>query len=79
MTTTTMASIKSEVTASLEGMKIVVDDAQCSLQEFNFDSNCWRIIDTATLPMSRTDVERWLNGWNAVDRWAALRLLIYTE
>jgi hypothetical protein len=74
-----MSAMKNEVIASLEGMKIVVDSKQCTLQEFDFDLNCWRTLETTTRPMSRTCAESWLDGWNSVDRWTALNLLTYSD
>ncbi|MFB3779477.1 MAG: hypothetical protein ACE141_17800 [Bryobacteraceae bacterium] len=71
-----MEPAKNEVIASLEGMKIAVDGNHCSLQEFSFDLNCWRTIETSAHPMSRAHAEEWLEGWNSVDRWTALNLLI---
>ncbi len=74
-----MDAIENEVTASLEGMKIIVDREHCALQEFNFDLNCWQTVETSSRPMSQAKAENWLNGWNSVDRWAALNLLICAD
>ena len=74
-----MISKHHEVIASLEGMKVVVDEKQCVLQEFDFDVNFWRPVETSARPMSRSEAEKWLAGWNSVDRWTALNLLICSD
>ncbi len=74
-----MSPTKSEVTAFLEGMRIFVDERQCTLEEFDFDLNRWRTIEKSPRPMSRARAEAWLKGWNTVDRWTALNLLAESD
>ena len=63
------------VTASLEGMRILVDEKQCELQEYNFVSNRWFSKDASPWPLTRDRADEWLLGWNDVDRFAAVNLL----
>jgi hypothetical protein len=63
------------VTASLEGMRILVDEKQCELQEYDFVVNEWRAKDAALWPLGRDRADAWLAGWNDVDRFAAVNLL----
>jgi hypothetical protein len=63
------------VTASLEGMRVLVDENQCELQEYNFVSNRWFSKDTAPWLLSRGRADEWLAGWNDVDRFAAVNAL----
>jgi len=64
-----------EVVASLEGMKVVAMRETCKLLEYNFDDNCWYEVDRSARPMSLSQAESWLQGWNDVDRHVALGLL----
>jgi len=64
------------VTASLEGMKIVVTPNECKLCEYNFEENSWRERETSDWPLSRDHAERWLQGWNRVDHFAAFKCLV---
>jgi len=63
------------ITASLEGMRVLVDEKQCELQEYNFASNQWISKDTASWPLTRSLADIWLTGWNDVDRFAAVSTL----
>ncbi len=63
------------ITASLEGMRVLVDEKQCELQEYNFVSNRWFPKDTAPWPLTRSLADTWLAGWNDVDRFAAVSTL----
>jgi hypothetical protein len=63
------------ITASLEGMRVLVDEKQCELQEYNFTSNQWFSKDTAPWPLPRGRADEWLAGWNDVDRFAAVSAL----
>jgi len=63
------------VTASLEGMRVVVNDSQCELHEYDFVVNRWSVKDEARRPLARRQAEEWLSGWNAVDRFAAMNVL----
>lgn len=74
MESTTLAT-RPEVVASLEGMKVVVGRQSCELHEYNFEENCWHEVDRAGHPMSPSEAEIWLHGWNDVDRRAAFTLL----
>lgn len=63
------------VTASLEGMRVLVDEKQCELQEYDFAVNRWLSKDVSPWPLSRGRADEWLNGWNDVDRAAAVSAL----
>jgi hypothetical protein len=63
------------ITASLEGMRVIVGEKQCELQEYNFVSNQWFSKDRAPLPLTRSVADTWLAGWNDVDRFAAVGAL----
>ena len=63
------------ITASLEGMRVLVDEKRCELQEYDFAVNRWFSKDTAAWPLPRPRADEWLAGWNAVDRFAAARVL----
>jgi hypothetical protein len=63
------------ITASLEGMRVLIDEKQCELQEYNFASNRWFSKDAAPWPLARSVADTWLAGWNDVDRFAAVSAL----
>jgi hypothetical protein len=63
------------ITASLEGMRVLVDEKQCELQEYNFASDRWISKDIAPWPLPRDRADEWLVGWNDVDRFAAVNTL----
>jgi hypothetical protein len=67
------------ITASLEGMRVLVDEKQCELQEYNFRSDKWQSKEILSWPLPRDVADQWLTYWNAVDRFAALRLLTEPE
>lgn len=71
-----MGKTITEVVASLEGMKIVAAWDHCELHEYNFEENAWQELSRSPRPMSREKAESWLAGWNAVDHFTALALLI---
>jgi hypothetical protein len=71
----TTLTTRTEVVASLEGMKVVVKSENCELHEYNFEENCWNEVDRSARPMRSTQAEMWVEGWNVVDRQAALALL----
>lgn len=64
------------ITASLEGMRIVIDGGRCELHEYNFEENEWREIESSSWPILREQAQTWLTGWNTVDRFAALNHLL---
>ncbi len=68
-----------QVTASLEGMKVIVTPIECELYEYNFEENSWRKLETAHWPLSSHHAERWLRGWNHVDQFAAFNYLVSPE
>jgi hypothetical protein len=49
-----------QVVASLEGMRVVVNDGWCELHEYNFVANCWVPKARRQWPMERDEAE---NGW----------------
>lgn len=67
--------MQTEVVASLEGMRVVITSAICELCEYNFAENGWATLEARRWPLQQEIAERWLNGWNAVDRFKALNLL----
>lgn len=52
------------ITASLEGMRVLVDEKQCELQEYNFAANEWLSKDASPWPLPRGQADQWLTGWN---------------
>lgn len=65
-----------QVIASLEGMRILVSDGWCELDEYDFTADLWVLKARSQWPMGRTEAETWLKGWNAVDRLAAMNQLV---
>jgi hypothetical protein len=63
------------ITASLEGARVLVDEKQCELQEYNFTSDRWCSKDVSPWPLPRELANEWLAGWNDVDRFAAVSVL----
>ena len=57
-----------QVVASLEGMRVVVDDGWCELHESNSVTDCWVPKARSQWPMECGAADNWLDGWNAVDR-----------
>ncbi len=70
-----MASVGS-VVAPLEGMRVVISDGVCRLDEYNFVDDQWKAKDCSLWPMPRTAAARWLEGWNSDDRYAAFSMLV---
>jgi hypothetical protein len=64
-----------EVVASLEGMRVVVKPQSCELHEYNFEENCWQEVSRSACPMTVSQAETWVEGWNDVDRRTAVVLL----
>jgi hypothetical protein len=58
------------VTASLEDMRIVVDEAKCALEKYEFAADKWLSRYEGSWPLSRPPAERWLAGWDSIDRFA---------
>jgi hypothetical protein len=67
------------ITASLEGMRIVIDKARCTLEEYDFSVNQWSFREHSPWPLDRLEAERWLAAWNRVDRFAALNAITKPE
>ena len=65
-----------QVVGSLEGMRVVVSDGWCELDEYDFTADFWVAKARSRWPMERTEAEGWLQGWNAVDRFAAMNRLV---
>ena len=61
-----------QVVASLEGMRLIVSDGWCELDEYDFTADFWAAKARSRWPMERTEAE----GWNAVDRFAAMNRLV---
>lgn len=69
-------SMGTEIVASLEGMKVVVTTlCECELHEYNFVENAWNKVEETKWPLSCALAAKWLEGWNAVDRFKAFSLL----
>jgi hypothetical protein len=66
------------ISASLEGMRVLVDEKQCELQDYNFASNEWYPRETLPWPVPRQVAEEWVSGWNRFDRFEALNALTET-
>lgn len=64
-----------EIVASLEGMRVLVADGYCELDEYDFEHNEWCGINSHPYPLTRELAEIWLTGWNGVDRLSALARL----
>jgi len=64
------------ITASLEGQRVLVDEKQCELQEYDFVANRWFSKDASPWPLMRSLADDWLAGWNDVDRFAAMSALV---
>jgi hypothetical protein len=69
-------SVQRIITASLEGMRVLVDEKQCELQEYDFAANRWLPKDNSPWPLAPSLADDWLAGWNAVDRFAAKCALV---
>jgi hypothetical protein len=63
------------VTASLKGMRVVVDGKRCELREYDFQDNRWLPKDEAAWPLPRPLADKWLAGWNHMDRFAVVSVL----
>jgi hypothetical protein len=63
------------ITASLEGMRVLADEKGCELQEYDFVANRWLSKDQSLWPVPRSLADSWLEGWNHVDRFAAVNIL----
>ena len=68
--------MRQEVVASLEGARIVISEGTCQLDEYDFKANCWEPKQQHPWPLSKELAQRWLNGWNRVDGFKALNLLV---
>lgn len=44
-------SVRKIITASLEGMRVSVDEKECELQEYDFVANSWVTKDAAQRPL----------------------------
>jgi hypothetical protein len=63
------------ITASLEGMRVVVDERQCELQVYDFASNEWLPKDVSGWPLPSDRAHKWLMEWNHIVRFAAVNVL----
>ena len=68
-----------EVTASLEGARVLVENGVCELEEYDFATNSWILKEQREWPLSGNLAQQWLQGWNAVDRFKAFSMLISNE
>ena len=64
------------ITASLEGMRVLVDEKRCELQEYDFVTNTWLPKEVSPWPLPRERADEWLAGWNDLDRFTAVSALI---
>jgi hypothetical protein len=67
---------RQQVVASLEGARVRVEARTCFLDTYNFKDDRWEPQESATRPLDRQTAAEWLNGWNRVDRFAALNILL---
>jgi hypothetical protein len=67
------------VTASLEGLRVVVEGPICRLEEYNFSVNEFDLVSEARWPVSGEQVCQWLKGWNRIDKFRAVSLLMSPE
>ena len=67
------------VTASLEGMRVVVDANCCRLEEYDFSGNQFHVVEEADWPLTVAVASRWLTGWNRIDRMLAADALTSAE
>ncbi len=65
------------ITASLEGMRVLTDEKQCELGEYDFALKRWCPKDTSDRPLTRDRANEWLAGWNALDRFATMNILTW--
>ena len=63
------------VTATLEGMRVSVEERICRLEEYHFVTNQFNLVEEAAWPMPAHRVRRWLSGWNRVDKLLAIATL----
>ena len=59
-----------------EGMRVVVNDGWCELHEYNFMTERWVPKARREWPMARDEAQRWVEGWNALDRFTAINRLV---
>lgn len=67
------------VTASLEGMRVVVEANCCRLEEYDFSDNQFHVVEKADWPLTVAVASRWLTGWNRIDRMLAADALTSPE
>jgi len=72
-------NMRQEVIASLEGARVVIAEGVCQLDEYDFERNCWNKLQQESWPLSKAQAAQWLHGWNKVDGFKALNLLIRPE
>jgi len=70
------SDMSKQVIASLEGMRIVVDDGWCELHEYDFSQDHWVPKDRHKWPLALDEAKEWVKGWNALDRFAAVNRLV---
>jgi hypothetical protein len=64
-----------QVVASLEGLRVFINEGWCELHEYNFVTDCWVPKARSPWPMAQGEAETWLKGWNPVDRFSAMNQL----
>ena len=65
-----------EVVASLEGARVVISGGICRLDEYDYAANAWNPKESHPWPLPRERATRWLQGWNRVDKFKALNMLV---
>ena len=58
------------IAASPDGMRVLVDEKRCELQEYDFAANRWLRKDGDAWPLTRARADAWLVGWKM---WIGLR------
>jgi hypothetical protein len=59
----------------LTGLRVVIEDKRCELQEYDFVANRWFSKDESPWPLTRARAGEWLVDWNDEDRFAAVNAL----
>jgi hypothetical protein len=67
------------VTASLEGMRVVIDGPECRLEEYDFSLNEYNVVEEARWPLEAQRTTLWLSGWNRVDKFRGVNMLMSPE
>lgn len=70
------STVMIEIVASLEGARVTMQQGVCCLDEYDFENNRWINKDQQPWPLPENLAREWLHGWNRVDQFEALSLLM---